>query len=800
MSKLLCVLLSLVLLVCLQRETVLAQDADLADQVQAILKSRCAGCHDGGTNEGGFGYVLSRRRLVRQNGPVVPGSPRESRLYQQVRDDKMPDDGDPLTKDQKETIRRWIEAGAPNWEAEQTGEFITPEQMFAFMRADLEKEIPRNRQYLRYFTITHLKNAGYSDGELASYRNGLTKLVNSLSWGRTVRIPKPIDPQRTILRIDLRHYKWNQNGAWDAVIAADRYHVEYQYPAAKYCYKETGCALPHVRADWFVHAASRPPLYHEILEIPETDVALEKRLEVNVAQNIRDFLVARAGFYPSGISKSNRLIEWHESSDGSYWKSYDFAGNEGRQNLRSHPLGPGSDSQSFQHDGGEIIFSLPNGLQGYMLVDAEGKRIPKGPTNIVVDKLSVAAGREPDVLNGVSCMRCHWSGMLRKTDQIRNHVIGQKAAFSEREVEIVEALYPPAAEFNVLFKESEEQFADAVKDCGVPLSRSEPVATLADEFEQPLDLALAAAEAGVDIAGFRQALQRDPEIARALGVPIPRDTYVRNFGRLATATRTGKFIPASVTNSIGMKLKLIPADEFQMGSPDSEKDRDDDETQHRVRITKPFYLQTTEVTQGQWQSVMGTKPWSGKTYVKEGAEYPATYVSHGLNAEGTVEPDSATEFCRKLSAKEGVAYRLPTEAEWEYACRGGSTSMYSFGDSLGSLKDYAWFDENAWDIGEKYAHRVGQKRANGFGLYDMHGNVYEWCSDRYGEDYYKSSPLADPRGPSNGHQRWRTGPTDEAQTESRRKTGQDRWHPAEPVTQIPTVKRVELDEVSPFPA
>lgn len=206
-----------------------------------------------------------------------------------------------------------------------------------------------------------------------------------------------------------------------------------------------------------------------------------------------------------------------------------------------------------------------------------------------------------------------------------------------------------------------------------------------------------------------------------------------------------------ITNTIGMKLKLIPAGEFMMGATRSSARLaalfdmasvyfDDESPQHRVRISMPFYLQTTEVTQGQWESAMGTSPWSGQDYVKEGSDYAASYVSW----------NDAVEFCRRLSAKEGLKYRLPREAEWEYASRGGSTSMYSFGDNLGSLKHYAWFAVNASDSGDVYAHRPGQKRANGFGLYDMHGNVYEWCSDRFGKEYYKSSPLSDPEGPSVG--------------------------------------------------
>ncbi|MEO2014274.1 MAG: SUMF1/EgtB/PvdO family nonheme iron enzyme [Fuerstiella sp.] len=202
-------------------------------------------------------------------------------------------------------------------------------------------------------------------------------------------------------------------------------------------------------------------------------------------------------------------------------------------------------------------------------------------------------------------------------------------------------------------------------------------------------------------------------------------------------------VPDLVTNSIGMKLRLIPVGEFVMGSPSSEVGRDDNESQHHVRITKPYYVQTTEVTQGQWKSVMGTEPWKEKSFVKEGSDYAASYVSHS----------DAGEFCRKLSAREGVTYRLPTEAEWEYACRGGSTGMYSFGTSVGQLGQYAWFEDNAYDINQKYVHRVGQNRGNDFGLYDMHGNVFEWCSDWYDKDYYKSSSVNDPQGPSSGSDR-----------------------------------------------
>jgi len=188
-----------------------------------------------------------------------------------------------------------------------------------------------------------------------------------------------------------------------------------------------------------------------------------------------------------------------------------------------------------------------------------------------------------------------------------------------------------------------------------------------------------------------------------------------------------------------LMIKSIATGELMKGR----NENPDEKPVHRVRISKAFYLGIHEVTQGEWKSVMGTEPWKGKDNVKEGAAYPATCVSW----------DDAVEFCKKLSVREGRIYRLPTEAEWEYACRAGTTTAYSFDDNKDKLGDYAWFDENAEAIGEEYAHRVGTKRANPWGLHDLHGNLWEYCNDRFDPHYYKDSPMTDPQGPRAGSSR-----------------------------------------------
>jgi formylglycine-generating enzyme required for sulfatase activity len=194
-----------------------------------------------------------------------------------------------------------------------------------------------------------------------------------------------------------------------------------------------------------------------------------------------------------------------------------------------------------------------------------------------------------------------------------------------------------------------------------------------------------------------------------------------------------KSYPTTLTLDLGkgvtMRLVLIRPGTFVMGSPDSEKGHKADEgPQHEVTISKPFYMGVTEVTQAQYEAIMGTNPNKSKV--------PANPVDN-------VSWHEASDFCRKLSGKTGKTIRLPTEAEWEYACRAGTKTRFSFGDSDSALGDYAW-------TGDK-RNPVGQKKPNAWGLYDMHGNVWQWCADWYGP--YSSEALTNPQGATSGNSR-----------------------------------------------
>jgi formylglycine-generating enzyme required for sulfatase activity len=194
-------------------------------------------------------------------------------------------------------------------------------------------------------------------------------------------------------------------------------------------------------------------------------------------------------------------------------------------------------------------------------------------------------------------------------------------------------------------------------------------------------------------------------------------------------------------NSLGMAFVLIPAGVFVMGSPEHESGRYDDEIQHEVTITQSFYLQVTPVTQGQWRAVMGTNPSS----FRNGAEdCPVEQVSW----------HETQQFIRKLNGRKEGSYRLPTEAEWEYAARAGSTTAFANGEISSLFCEHdANLDEAGWYCGNSGwdTHPVGLKTPNDWNLYDMHGNVYEWCQDWYGA--YPASPLSDPAGPPSGFRR-----------------------------------------------
>jgi eukaryotic-like serine/threonine-protein kinase len=213
----------------------------------------------------------------------------------------------------------------------------------------------------------------------------------------------------------------------------------------------------------------------------------------------------------------------------------------------------------------------------------------------------------------------------------------------------------------------------------------------------------------------------------------------------------------NVVNAIGMKLNLIPAGKFLMGSPKDEKDRAVDEgPQHEVEITRPFYLGVYPVTKGQFAAFVKDDGYQTQNE-KSKLGPPFGSWQHPFDGYNPTDEDpvvcvswnEAVKFCEWLSKKEKKTYQLPTEAQWEYACRVGTTTAYSFGDDAKDLGDYGWCFDNSG----QHTQPVGGKKPNPWGLYDMHGDIFQWCADYYDKDYYGKSPGKDPQNLDKGDSR-----------------------------------------------
>ncbi|MDE0685388.1 MAG: leucine-rich repeat domain-containing protein, partial [Candidatus Poribacteria bacterium] len=437
--------------------------------------------------------------------------------------------------------------------------FITTQEMLQTIENHVQSLDTFDRAFARYFTSTHLYNAGETTETLRAYQRALSKLVNSLSWGREVTKPQPIDPQATIFYIDLRDYDREiGTNRWTLIETEYPYNITFDAPTQTalrekltYLRQEMNCEVPFVHVDWFLATASLPPLYHDILDLPLTDQELEAELDVNVVENIRNAAgkrVWRAGFNDSGVSNHNRVVERHLSRYGAYWKSYDFAGSVGTQNILTHPL-------DFTHDGGEVIFNLPNGLQAYYLSDAGGNRLNEAPISIV----SNPAASDPTVRNGLSCIGCHTEGMKTFEDQVRG--VAEQNENPPFDKDQVLRLYVEKSEMDAFVEKDTERYRQALEATGDVFGGIEPVQRFHEAFQAPLDALHAAAAVGLGTGAFLGKIRENASLQN-LGLQVlengtmKRDAWTSNFETVISALNS----PDSILPPVVQRPELIPGD------------------------------------------------------------------------------------------------------------------------------------------------------------------------------------------------------------------------------------------------
>ena len=504
-------------------------DVELAKQATGVLNDYCKTCHGEDFNFPQLD-VTSRDALLEPNGKgkkpfIVPGDPDASRIWARITapDSVMPPDYMPqLSDEDKETVRKWITDGAHFPEVGRPRrEYIGEKSVLDAIDNDLREMDQSDQQYVRYFSLYHLWNdtAGTSpltDEDLRMARAAVSKLINSLSMKPRIAVPRIVDKgYGTLMAVDLRDYGWT-TWHWDQLLSIYPYGLKATGSSSKIgrrVYESVGTKIPYIRADWFAYYASRPPLYHTLLNIPKNAKSLEARLGVNIYQNFVSNNLMRAAFdgKVSGVSRQNRMVERHEPTGGIryFWKSYDIKSDTAalrEGDFTRSPLGPsfeeleGRQQGVFDHDGGEIIFSLPNGLQAYMLVDGKDGRIDAGPLDVVQDPNQHSG--TPEIVNGISCMGCHDDGMINwKDDFVRPVYIAQSgSALADKVLD----LFPENKVFQDIVDDDRKYFMAKLKEATAPFLLEGQMERDADELAKFFGDLLQASEVQFDSAKLQE--------------------------------------------------------------------------------------------------------------------------------------------------------------------------------------------------------------------------------------------------------------------------------------------------------
>jgi hypothetical protein len=390
------------------------------------------------------------------------------------------------------------------------------------MAHDLGTIAPADRANIRYVTLAHLVEAGAGTADLATYRAATSLALNSLSRGRAVTQPVPVDEHATIFRIRLDDYGWDAT-TWQRLVDDYPYSVRYDRDSEWFEFRDdladelragTRSPVPYVYGDWLVSAAMQPSLYYDLLELPDTLAGLENQLGIDTVQATDEAQVDRAGFVKSGVSTANRMIaRFALPARGSLWMSCDLAAG---WSILDEPVDPPCERR-------EVIFTLPNGLPAYYVE---------------------ATDRDGEVRTGLSCTNCHGvTGTIPKNDEVRDYVLTNG---TWDDLDDVLALYPPRAEMFDLVSSDQNTFVTARRAAGAPDALAQPLDRVSQTYDKALNARDAAATLGLDEDTFSEMLAASVPavptealvLTRRSGA-LPRDTWNRIFPAMVSALGLG---------------------------------------------------------------------------------------------------------------------------------------------------------------------------------------------------------------------------------------------------------------------
>jgi hypothetical protein len=498
----------------------------LAAKAYAVLDVHCARCHQTGKLKMGraarpTANILSLDEVAADPALVRAGQPDSSPLYNimlqrhspNLGPDIWPPIGEDLTASDVQAVRDWIQdlpAFKPGFCPGRP--VVSPAATAAALDSALAALPEDKAKSTRFISLANLYNSCASYPELNGYRDAVTRVINSLSWKPEPVLLETIDAERTILKFDLTDAGW-VDAHWEKLVQAYPHGGNAATKPSDEVRRRTGSAMPMVRGDWFAATAMLPPLYHSLLGLPARFANLQRILNTDRDANLKAGTSRRAAIAESTVTRAGRIAERHPTKDGSLWISYDFTGNAGRQNVLSHPLGPGVQPAGrvpFKHDVARALFTLPNGFLGFSVNDPNGDRLDRTPAQIDRDLISWSASSD----NGLACAGCHTRGPLTVRDEVRAAADADKAMAKDLRDSIA-ALYPPESEFEALISDDHQRHRRAMQAANLnpdlTVHGLEPMTALARQYQKAGGLSALMAETGLSTDELLRRLADAPE-------------------------------------------------------------------------------------------------------------------------------------------------------------------------------------------------------------------------------------------------------------------------------------------------
>lgn len=502
-----------------------------------VLRVNCGQCHGPQLTQAaaraGMNFIDDIDELVNQ-GKIIPLDSAGSPVVRRMKEGSMPPLGTQGPRPSERDISL-VEQFVDNpqfWPeyrpaASCQGQLMTFDDLYRTIAGDLFEQDDDDRPFTRYITLMNRYNAGACVETLDRDRFAILKLVNMLSTRATIGQPVAIDDDKLTYRINIRDYDWDRdiNGSrdgWEAIIAESPYAIPFVGNQADNIREDTETDVPVMYADALLDVAALGDVYYGLIGVDTNQRLADfvaNDLAIDVQNDLEDGEAVRAGTTRSAISREDRVVERHELGRraGAYWQSFDFASDQANQSIFTEPF-------SFNQGGTEAIFSLPNGMLGFIIADENDNIVSE--TNLLLDTF------QDDFVarTSVSCSNCHAQGFNMVTDEVGPFVLANRRRFQRDDFETVSEVYLDPADFAEVIAADSALFQTSLQRAGLPTTGGDPVAGVYLRFNDEVDLATAAGELGVTESDLRSNLNLlDPRLSVLRQTTVEREDFSDTF-------------------------------------------------------------------------------------------------------------------------------------------------------------------------------------------------------------------------------------------------------------------------------